>query len=427
MSRSSVVVRRHTHPNAAAPWNAPITCGPHVRGGTVPYAVHVRGSEGLGGADLLPLAYGPGDARYDSWSFADFTTADDHSWLRDRMVAGILATATPERGDYLFPSGGDSTPTPTDAITFAQGAAGVLWALAQVGARIPEELVDWLVAAVDRLCCPGPGLGGGLSGIALALDRLGRHDDADRLWWAVENAALEDLGTTLAGGLPGVGLALLERAPITDGAALLSKVEAVATELVGRLGRACQATVRPGLWHGGTGAALFLLHAYELIEDPALLAPVEALLAHDLHLMGWDSLAQPDHAHAVRRLGADTAAAGEMALVVHEAMQHLDIGWLGPARDVLISASEHHLIDHPGLSQGRAGALVALQRLYSRASDTTAERLALVRPHLDPLVLRAIPAGHNPAPVPMELSDGAAGTLLALDDLRTGERRVPFF
>ena len=93
------------------------------------------------------------------------------------MTSAILASATPERDDRLFP--GDPKQFGTEGVDVAYGAAGVLYALAAAGAGRHPEHEEWLIR---RATDPKPGvrfgLYDGLHGVAYVLDRLDRRPEA---------------------------------------------------------------------------------------------------------------------------------------------------------------------------------------------------------------------------------------------------------
>ncbi|MHB1064295.1 MAG: lanthionine synthetase LanC family protein [Georgenia sp.] len=352
-----------------------------------------------------------------------------YPFLRSQLVNAILDSATPERTDRLFPGDPQQLLRPHGGVSFGSGAAGVLWTLAEVDADVPAELVNWLEWSALRAQDLGPGLVDGLGGIALSLDRLGRSRSAARLWKRVEDAPLERLGASLADGLPGVGLALLERSRFTDADRLMDRVGHVTVELVARL-RHGRARRGPGLLRGGAGAALFLLHVYELTGDDDLLPTIEHALRSDLALLGWAGIAQPGRSELWRtRPSLATGSAG-VAVVLHEAMDYFDAPWMYKAREAIAQACDQHATAHPGLFHGWAGTMVALQYLRSRAWDPTADRRAAVQHQLARL---SHPAVHGRIPFlgvdaewsSADLSTGAAGVLLAFDVLIDKRARMP--
>lgn len=358
----------------------------------------------------------------------------DYPKLLTEVGRAILATATPERTDRLFPDrvalmaggpGGVAGP-----VTFGRGAAGVLWALADV-VEVPDELVDWLVRAVEETDGLGPGLFDGVSGIALALDKLGRPDAAARLWGQAEQVPLTELGTGLADGLPGVGLALLERAPVRDVEALVARATAIGAELLDRLAVEDPWSGGPGLLHGGSGTALFLLHLYGLTEDESLLVGVERALQRDLAALGLG----PDGRRWLTSSEDSSVWHGTdgIVMVLHEAVKHLDLPWLHEIHRSATVASGRRLEHLPGRFRARAGALLAYQMMHSEPWTAARERVALVQLHLGRLDLCGGGRRHlrltEDAPEAEEpRSTGAAGYLVALGGLLgAGDRRVPFF
>jgi hypothetical protein len=336
-----------------------------------------------------------------------------HRQVRSTLVREILRSATPARTDRLFPG--------TDGASLGTGAAGVLWALAEIGVDVPERLVDWLVARADELT--GPGLFDGASGAALALDRLGRHDDAARLWRWVDEAPLGRLDVSVSSGLAGLGLALLERAPIGDEDALMARLTQIAGELIVRLG-ACEHG--SGLLEGGAGAALFLIHLYEITEDESLLGPAEAALLQDLGKLGWAPLSGDGAAPLWWQQPTLGQGSAGLAMVIREAMAHLDDRWLGDAAEWIATAAECYSPEEAGLDGGAAGVAMALWHLRRTPWDTPVQRRAVMGPHLGRLGLlggkvdvRRTGAG---------LRSGAAGTLLALEALMgAGDGRIFLF
>jgi hypothetical protein len=86
-------------------------------------------------------------------------TADARGWAqtRDALTRAILASATPDRDDRLFP--GDVRQFAAGGgLSLAYGAAGVLYALSVTGAgRFPQH-EEWLIERATRLS-PGTRLG----------------------------------------------------------------------------------------------------------------------------------------------------------------------------------------------------------------------------------------------------------------------------
>jgi hypothetical protein len=130
---------------------------------------------------------------------------------------GILASATPDRDDRLFP--GDPMQFIAGGLNLAHGAAGVLYALAATGCGSFPTHEDWLVdRALHLSSTPRFGLYDRLHGVAHVLDRLGRKTEALEvldLCFRELDGSLDQLGLDLQGGLAGIGLNLGYFAAVT--------------------------------------------------------------------------------------------------------------------------------------------------------------------------------------------------------------------
>lgn len=343
---------------------------------------------------------------------------DPASWpeLRDRLAAAILASATPDRTDRLFP--GDIAQFRSGGLNLAHGAAGVLHTLAVTGAGRHPELEEWLVRRA-RTPESGSRLGlyDGLHGVAYALDGLGHREDALRL---LELCLAEDwqpLGTDLVGGLPGIGLNLLHFSAGEPG--LRDTVWKIADVLTARVEGAADTDVSggahgyAGLTHGGAGAALFLLHLYEATRDTALLDRAAAALRWDLRRC----TVRPDGALEVNEgwrtmpyLGRGSVGIG---MVLDRYLRHRDDERFAEAVAGIDRASRSPFYAQTGLFAGRAGILLALA-----ARDTARHR---IDEQIRALAWHAMPyrdgiafPGEQLLRLSMDLATGTAGVLLAL-------------
>ena len=166
---------------------------------------------------------------------------DATSWhaARDSMARAILASATPERDDRLFPGAIEQFQT-GGGLNVAYGAAGVLHALHATGAGRHPEHEEWLVRAALNPQ-PGCSLGfyDGLHGIAYVLDALGRRDDARALLdicLSELDGKHDRLGLNLFSGLSGIGLNLAHFAAASADSSLWEATLRVADIVAGRLG-----------------------------------------------------------------------------------------------------------------------------------------------------------------------------------------------
>ncbi|MDX2895243.1 class III lanthionine synthetase LanKC [Streptomyces scabiei] len=234
------------------------------------------------------------------WSLAE---PGDWPYSRDSMVKAILASATPERDDRLFP-GDVAQFSDGGGLGLAHGAAGVLYALAEVGAERYEEGERWLLDHTAPVPVGTPlGLYDGLAGVALTLDRLGHRQRAldlteqilaekwHRLSSDLRGLAVDEGWRTmpyLGDGSVGVGMVLDDCLAATGAAADARGPEETAGAQDGlariRAGILTAAAYRfyaqPGLFEGRAGMILHLARTG---------APREAL-AEQIAALGWHSM-----------------------------------------------------------------------------------------------------------------------------------------
>ncbi|MCX4745022.1 class III lanthionine synthetase LanKC [Kitasatospora sp. NBC_01287] len=287
--------------------------------------------------------------------------ASAESWRRvmDDLAEGILAAATPQRTDRLYP--GDPEQFNRGGIDLAHGAAGVLYALAETGYPVPEEHVEWLLRAARDPKVVRPGLYDGLHGAALALDRVGRPDEAgeilDRARELTEHRQrLGVFGADLSGGLAGLGLSLLHFADRRGEPELAEQAlgygERLATGAV--LGKG-----RVGLLNGGAGLALFLTRLHEHTGEERWLDLAFAALARDLAGAQVDEkgMLLTQDGQGTAYLGAGSAGA---AIAARALLRHREDAQLSQAVDLLDQACAAEFFLMPGLFEGRAGLVCAL-------------------------------------------------------------------
>ncbi|MFJ9927657.1 class III lanthionine synthetase LanKC [Streptomyces misionensis] len=360
----------------------------------------------------------------------------DWPYSRDSMVKAVLASATPERDDRLFP-GDIAQFSDGGGLGLAHGAAGVLYALRAAGAARYEEGERWLL---DHTAPPPPGtplgLYDGLAGVALFLDGLGHRQRALDLVEGVLRENWRGLSAELHGGLAGLGLVLDHLAGTTGESALRAHAAEAAEILVRRLAEPVPDTPRrrAGLLRGATGPALFLLRRYERTGEEHLLASAAEALRRDLAMCvrqevtgglevdeGWRTLPY---------LGDGSAGMGMVLDDLLAAKVPDPDGEFARARDGILTSATSRFYAQPGLFQGRAGMILHLAR--SGAPGATPQRLtrqieALGWSAMSYQGQLAFP-GHQMMRLSMDLATGTAGCLLALssalDDGRTAH--LPF-
>ncbi|MFD9041570.1 class III lanthionine synthetase LanKC [Streptomyces bottropensis] len=385
----------------------------------------------------------------------------DWPYSRDSMVKAILASATPERDDRLFP-GDVAQFSDGGGLGLAHGAAGVLYALAEVGAERYEEGERWLLDHTAPVPIGTPlGLYDGLAGVALTLDRLGHRQRALDLVERILAEKWHRLSSDLRGGLAGLGLVLDELARTTGESGLRERAAEAARLLVDRLAepRPAPPRRRAGLLRGASGPALFLLRRYEATGDPALLASAGEALRQDLECLveqtngglavdeGWRTMPYlgdgsvgvgmvlDDYTAAAatatdgsRTDGSWTAApgAGASAAAVFEAEEATAQGTLGVEnfaenfaenfvriRAGVLTAATYRFYAQPGLFEGRAGMILHLARTGAPREALT-EQIAALGWHSMPYEGQLAFPGNHLMRLSMDLGTGTAGCLLAL-------------
>jgi aminoglycoside phosphotransferase len=330
--------------------------------------------------------------------------------IRDRLSAGILAAATPQRLDRLFP--GHPEQFDGQGATLAYGAAGVLVALHRAGVTVPAGHVDWLVAAGERITRRA-GLFDGLAGVAVALAELGRRDEA-----LAALARCRELPAPvtleLHAGLAGVAWARCRFAGLTgddDHVAEALRIAADLDAMVTDGGPGLPGTA--GLSTGMSGAALVQLWLYRRTGDERHLAACRRALGHDLGycvpMEDGTVLVKNGHRHVPYL----DAGSGGIALVASGYLRHRDDDELAAFVPAVRRACGHPMVREPGLFTGRAGLLAVLARLGGSRDEVLAQvrRLAWHAVYRDGHLL--IP-GRWLYRFSADLATGSAGVLAAL-------------
>ncbi|WP_039638921.1 class III lanthionine synthetase LanKC [Streptomyces sp. 769] len=337
---------------------------------------------------------------------------------RDSMVRAILASATPDRDDRLFP-GDVAQFSDGGGLGLAHGAAGVLYALAEAGAERYEAGERWLLDHTDPVP-PGTPLGlyDGMAGIALALDRLGHTQRCLDLTEALLGEKWQRLPSDLHGGVAGIGLLLSHLARTTGERHFHEQADEAARILADRLTQAPPGR-RAGLMRGDTGPALFFLRLYERTSNPHLLELAGVALRSDLARCvrtGNGSLAVGEGRRTLPYLGDGSIGIGA---VLDDYLAHTPASEaiaLAEARSGILAAAQTPFCVQPGLLRGRAGMIWHLGRTTAPGATPAALRAQVAA--LDWYSMNyagelAFP-GDQMMRLSMDLATGTAGCLLAL-------------
>jgi tRNA A-37 threonylcarbamoyl transferase component Bud32 len=343
--------------------------------------------------------------------------------VRAALRRAILASATPDRDDRLFP--GDIRQfRPGGGLGLAHGAAGVLYALAVTGAGCYPEHEGWLVQRALTGTGAGPGLYDGLHGVAYVLDTLGRRQDALD---TVERTLATDWAgreLNLYTGLAGIGLNLLRLGARTGEPGLTDLAYRIVDLTAERLGGPDDVpeisggtNPHAGLMYGSAGPALLFLHAYEQTGDPALLDRAADALRQDLRRCTWPADGTLQVNQDWRTLPYLDEGSVGIALVVDRYLSHRADEEFATALHGLLLVTHSGYFVQPGLFTGRGG-MIATRGMLSR---TTREPDPRTTELIRGLSWHALPYGGGLAfpgdqlmRLSMDFATGTAGVLFAL-------------
>ncbi|QNE78831.1 lantipeptide synthetase [Streptomyces finlayi] len=356
-------------------------------------------------------------------------------WPRSReaMVRAITASCTPERTDRCFPGDIAQFATVTGGQSFANGAAGVLYALHETGSPPCAPAEDWLLRHAKDPASGSPlGFYDGLTGIAWTLDRIGRSAEAADLLRIILDQPLQDLSPGLHSGYAGIGLALddlARTASVTDSPRLAAAADRC-TALAVRALTDGPPSPRTGLLHGASGIALLLIRRYASTGDAALLDLAAVALRRDLDRCrtGDDgALLVVEGKRLMPYLGAGSAG---IAAVIDAYLAHRPDPVLEAAGRDLLPAALSAFYVQPGLLRGSAGLLMHLAA--TPLCDAATRERAIAR-HTSLLGSHALTyagglafPGEQLMRLSMDLATGTAGCLLALGGALGTPTTLPF-
>ncbi|MEA2138121.1 MAG: putative SapB synthase [Solirubrobacteraceae bacterium] len=370
--------------------------------------------------------------------------ADPQAWApaRDSMAAAILASATPDRDDRLFPGDPRQFATDGSGLNFAHGAAGVLHALHATGAGRHPEHEDWLVRHATN---PPPGtltgMYDGLHGIAYVLERLGRRDDAlhvlDICLETLERSR-DKLGLDLYGGLSGIALNLAHFAEQGE-PALWDTVWDLAERVADRLGTVDSVPETSGgdknpyagLLRGSSGPALMFLRLFEQSGDAALLDLAATALRQDLRRCVVTKHGDLHVDEGWRTLPYVADGSAGIGIVLDDYLAHRDDEQFATAVPQIRRTAKSGFYVGSGLFYGRAGMIVYLTRGMPPGAGAGDRVIAA---HLRRLGWHAMRyEGHLAFPgdqllrLSMDLATGTAGVLFAAGTALHDEQvQLPF-
>lgn len=353
---------------------------------------------------------------------------DPAQWpqLRADLARAIVASATPERDDRLFP--GDPEQFAVGGLGLAYGAAGVLYALSVTDAGRYPQFEEWLVHRVTNPVSGSRlGLYDGLHGAAFALDHLGYRQEALDTLDICTREKWEALGPDLATGLAGVGLNLLHFADRTGEPMLRLAAHRAAELIADQVGDEVpdqedspkiSGGTQPyaGLMRGRAGQALLLLKAYDDTGDTGFLDRAAVALRQDLRRCIVRENGTLEVNEGWRTMPYLDGGSVGIGLVLDEYLAHRhDEQFADAVRGVERAASMSMYI-LPSLFSGRAGILLYLAG-RSSAPNTDPRVVKQVRGlswHALPFADGMAFPGTELLRLSMDLATGTAGVLLAL-------------
>ncbi|HEY0343784.1 MAG TPA: class III lanthionine synthetase LanKC [Solirubrobacteraceae bacterium] len=361
---------------------------------------------------------------------------------RDSMSAAILASATPEREDRLFPGDPRQFANGGSGLGLAYGAAGVLYALHATGAGRSWEHEQWLVRrATDPPSGTPLGLYDGLLGVAYVLDRLERRDDARKVLEICLDelgGQRDGLGLDLSAGLAGIALVLAHFAQRDDDAGLWDSVWEIAARLADQLGdvdgvASTSGGTNPyaGLLRGSAGPALMFLRLHEHRPDGALLDLAATAIRQDLRRCVPDRYGALHVNEEWRTLPYVSDGSVGIGFVVDDYLTYRHDEQFAEAAPKIRLAAESGFYALSGLFSGRAGMILYRSRGLAVGAAT---QDPVVAAHVRRLDWHAMSyRGHLAFPgnqllrLSMDLATGTAGVLLALGAaLHGGRAHLPF-
>jgi hypothetical protein len=348
--------------------------------------------------------------------------AADWPGTRDRLGRAILASASPERPDRLFP--GDIEQFSVGGLGLAHGAAGVLYALDVTGAGRHPGMEDWLLRQA-RQPVPGSRLGlyDGLHGVAFALEHLGHRSAALNLIDICLSEKWTGLGLDLTGGLAGIGLNLAHFADLTSDAGLREAARRAADLVAERLGAvdsvpdtSGDGNPYAGLFRGSAGPALLLLRAYDDTADAGYLDRAADALRQDLRrcVVGADGAMEVNEGwRTMPYLGRGSVGVG---LALDRYLARRPDASFAAASEAIHRAAQLPLYVQSDLYAGRAGILLYLagRSAEPRTDPAVLAQLRALSWHALPYAGGVAFPGEALLRLSMDLATGTAGVLLAI-------------
>jgi serine/threonine protein kinase len=354
----------------------------------------------------------------------------DWSQVRKSIATAILASATPDRTDRLFP--GDIEQFQVGGACFGVGAAGVLHALQLAGAGRYPEYEQWLLDSIRRELPARPGFYDGTHGIAYVLENFGYADEADQLLAASDGLVEQTRDHGLHSGLAGIGLNLLHFAENRRDTDFREQAIRIGERLASTEPEPPGKFARAGLVAGWSGSALLFVRLFENTGDSAWLDLADRALRRDLEeCVPTDDGSLQVRDGEARTLPYVSVGSAGIAIVAEQLAAHRPGADSVARLPGLRESCRGEFVIQPGLLYGRAGLMTALAAGRHRGHDPVAE--SAIDLHLSRLAWYAVPHGGGIAfpgnqllRLSMDVSTGGGGILLALAATLDDSPALPF-
>ncbi|SEH02355.1 Lanthionine synthetase C-like protein [Nonomuraea solani] len=336
-------------------------------------------------------------------------------------TSAIRASASPSREDRLFPGDINQFLEPSGGLSLAYGAAGVLWALQQIGSGSYSSGEQWLLKQTQQGQKDLPsGFYNGAHGIAYTLWELDHREAAlDLLTTLTDRFDSDEPDNSLYSGLAGIGLSWLHFARLCGNDSFLRKaIRAGATieERLGTIDSVPETSGGPhgyaGLMYGASGPALLFTALYEATGEAQYLDTAETALRQDLRRCTHDSDGGL-HVNEGRRILpylADGSAG--IGLALHRFLAQYDVPDLRKSFDEIRHATTISFAIFPGLFRGLAGLI--LFNTHCGAATYASEQVRGLEWHATRWNGKTAFPGSQLLRLSMDLATGNSGVLLAL-------------
>lgn len=329
--------------------------------------------------------------------------------VAERLVGGILAAATPDRDDRLYPGDPAQFATATGGLGLWYGAGGVIRACADLGFDLPDEHVSWWIKRVEAATWTRPGLVDGLAGVSWAMAAVDQ-DRARELAAAAARMCHDRTPSDLAVGRSGLAAVLVALAE-SDRDPLLTKALDWAVGSTDWARNPGNRRWGPGLAGGGAGAARWLLELYERVGDPLLLDRAHQAMLADVS--DWEATDPGGSAAAALIRSPSLGTGGGATIVLGRLLRHVQDDRLAGLYRQVATRMHAAWSAEAGLARGRAGLRVLASELGASCEDLDRHAREL-RNYAALCGDRLVVVGRFGLRASCDLATGAAGMALAL-------------